>query len=421
MATTIAKLAIQTTLDSSGVEIGAAKTQGAVQRLGASLGAKLSGAATAAGGALLAAATAAVSLSNGVEQISAAAERIDRLAKLSDRYDIETEALQRLSIAADLAGVDQEKLAKAIQKMTTTVGGGGMPLDKRFLQIADAIAEIEAPSERASKTMEIFGEEGVELQNLLMSGAKEIEQAGKIVDRFGIGISRDEAARVETMNDAWTETNYVLSGIWNKLTVQIAPAVTDFLHLALQGLEDIGAALSQVGVSWDDVGRIARVAMTQVAWSVATVIIAVDKMAERLARAQAVLLRIAAFTSSDPWTKSLFLQGAEDLEKQADEFAKRADRVAEAVARLASGERGGGAGTRAGYGAAVTDLEMSRTSVAGVQRGTLEQIKLMMGINAGASDPAKVTASATKRTADGVDKLIRILGDSSGAVVAADF
>ncbi len=420
MATTIAKLAINTTLDSSGVAVGAAKTQGIVGRLSSQIGTKLSGAAAAAGTALLAAGAAAFGLSKGVEAVASAADRIDRIGELSERYDIEAASIQRLGIAAKLGATDQETLMKAIQKMSLTIGTGGMPLDKRFIEIAKSISTIEDPGERAAKIMEVFGKSGLEASNLILTGAAEVEQAAAIVERFGIGLTDLDVEKVATMNDKWDEFGTVVDGIWQKVTVQLAPVITDFLELSLQGIDDMGDALAQAGIGWEQVGQAARASMTAAAWSVGLAVMTLDKMAASLARTQALLLETTALTQ-DIATATYMREGAKSLRSQADGFEKRAEAVANAVARFTLGLSGkvGGDGKPS---ATTTDLEMVRTAmrrnVPGVERGSMEEARLMLSMNNAGSDPAKETAEATKRTADSVAELVRMAREDGGDVAA---
>jgi len=221
---------------------------------------KITGAALEAGKAMF---------EMGVHQ----AEVIDQMAKLSDRTGISTQALAELGYAASLSGVSNEQLTGGLEKMLKTLGeaanGGAeaqaafahLGLDfnklaaqdpqKTFMQLADALKAVENPYQRAADITAIFGKSGQELLPLLQEGSEGLSGMAEEANKFGLAVSRTDAAKVEQANDAFTRLMAMISGLVNTLVVELSPYVTqainDIIAWATEG--DRGAKLVKDGVS----------------------------------------------------------------------------------------------------------------------------------------------------------------------------
>lgn len=252
VGTLAAKLVLDTQLWTAGFGKAKATAASFTSRMATSVGATV----TAIGTSLLAAGTAAVATAVSVRTLAQSFETIDRQAKLADRLGITVGQTQKLALAADLAGTDVETLARAMLHMGRTMGSGGMSMDKRFFQVADSIAKIKDPAERAEKAFKAFGKGGMELINLLAQGGQGIVKSAAAIDRFGLALSRVDAAKVEEANDAWTVMKTVLTGVMNKAAVALAPFITSGLDRMLTLMEGANRALSQFGVGWQSFGII---------------------------------------------------------------------------------------------------------------------------------------------------------------------
>lgn len=228
MAVNIATLAIKFVADTSGIKSG----------VGSVVNQVLTGAA------------AFLAINRGIAAFTSSAERIDKMSKVADRLGVSFNTIQDAALTAGLAGVELESLTDAIDKMSKNIGSGGMSLDKRFLEQADAIAAIVDPAEQARKAMEVFGKSGAKLLPLLKGGKNAFREAGDFIKRFNLGISDIEAHNVERMNDSWTKMGTIISGNVDKITAELAPAMGVFL-------DDMIDKLSQVGIEWNVVGDIA--------------------------------------------------------------------------------------------------------------------------------------------------------------------
>lgn len=172
-------------------------------------------------------------------------EVIDANAKLSDRLGVSMEKLAGLQLAADLAGVSSEELGNNLSRLQKGIGeaankGGelddlltrlglpakelaSIPLDQALSKIAEAVNKIENPSQRAAAATELFGKAGMRMINVLAGGEKGFAEAAAEAQKFGLAVSRIDAAKVEAANDAMTRVGAVLKGIGTTLAIEISP------------------------------------------------------------------------------------------------------------------------------------------------------------------------------------------------------
>lgn len=162
---------------------------------------------------------------------------IDATAKLSDRLGVSTEKLIAFELAADLSGVGAEQFQAALDKLNKTGGG------KTIEEVADEIAGITNPSQRASKAMEYFGKSGAKMVNVLQGGSAGLREAQAEAEKFGITVSRIDAAKVEAANDSFTRLGALLKGVGTQLAVQIAP----YLEAGIKKLIEMGTSGSTMG------------------------------------------------------------------------------------------------------------------------------------------------------------------------------
>lgn len=255
---TIANLSIKMSLDSQKLNVDLGKVRGQLSMFGkGGVFAGLRGNAESwlkgLPGQLMAAAGAYVSVSTAIQQVAASMERVDRQAKLSDRLGIQMESTQRLHVAAQMSGTDIEVLAKAMLHMNKTVGSGGKTLDRRLFDVAKQINAISDPAKRAARQLEVFGKQGFELSEFIRQAGR-IERTTAIIDRFGLAISRLDAAKLEAANDSMTKLRLVVDGLSDKFAVSLSPAIEQFAELALTTIDSIGNSLDVLGVKWDHVG-----------------------------------------------------------------------------------------------------------------------------------------------------------------------
>jgi hypothetical protein len=149
--------------------------------------------------------------------LGAAAEKYDRIAKLSKQTGLGTDLLQVISANADLAGADLEMVTRAVARLLsklqfadsneTGVGKAlkqigisvselkGRSPEEVFDKIARAIGGIEDPTQRVAAATALFGMRGKELIPFF-------EQAAQGMEGVSI-VSADTIRQIEGFNDSF--------------------------------------------------------------------------------------------------------------------------------------------------------------------------------------------------------------------------
>ncbi len=191
--------------------------------------------------------------------ISKAADRIDRLAKTSSKLGIAAERLAELRFAAQQTGVSANTLDTALQRMVRRVaeaahgtgeaknalkslglsaqGLARLSPDQQFNRIAEALAKVKLQGDRVRLTNKLFDSEGVALVNTLKLGQTGLAAYAAEAKGLGIVLSSQGVKAVEAMNDAVARSQTAVSGLFNKLTVELAPAITSVADAATDWLK----------------------------------------------------------------------------------------------------------------------------------------------------------------------------------------
>lgn len=236
------------TLAHGGVLAGVAKIRaglGGLARVGGAVGGAITAgfrtvtlAATAAAGAVIAFAR------DGFNSI-------DATTTLSQQLGITTESLSALQHAANMASVSEDALSGGLSKMMVNLqkakeGSDGaakaftdiglsasqlssMQPDKAFATIADAIAGIEDPYQRALAANQLFGKSYKELMPLLLGGSDALDQAAADADRFGNSVTAIESAKIAEADKAFKEVKAAVTGLAQSIAVELAPYLTSIV------------------------------------------------------------------------------------------------------------------------------------------------------------------------------------------------
>lgn len=193
--------------------------------------------------------------------INRAADRVDKLAKTGAKIGIGVKELQKLQLQAKLSGVSTETLNMALQRMVRRVSeaalGTGeavkalkelgidakdlsrLSVDKQFEQIAQAFKGIGQQGDKVRLAMKLFDSEGVALVNTLASN---LNKVSKEFDALGLGISKSQATAVEAFQDSKTMALEVFDAIANKVTAELAPAMTSLVQRFTDWIKEMGGA-----------------------------------------------------------------------------------------------------------------------------------------------------------------------------------
>lgn len=177
---------------------------------------------------------------------------IDTTGKLSDQLGIQTEALAALTHEADLAGVTQEALVKALKTMQVAISNaaekGGvagesfarlgldiasiskLSSEEQFYAVAEAMSKMEAGADKTRLATELFGKAGLDMISMLNLGSEGLRKSAENADALGLSFSRIDAAQVEAANDAVTRLTSAVGGLFNELVIDSAPALEGFAN-----------------------------------------------------------------------------------------------------------------------------------------------------------------------------------------------
>lgn len=174
-------------------------------------------------------------------------EAVDQQAKLARAVGASTGGFQSLAYAADLAGVNQEELAKASGKLNNKLGeailrGGqsaevfqrlglnvrdlaNMDADQRMATIADQIQKMGLDSTAAGNALKEMGMKSEEMRQFMMDGGDQIRQASAELEGFGVKLDNIESNKIEAANDAISRLSLISKGAGNQIAVALSPYI----------------------------------------------------------------------------------------------------------------------------------------------------------------------------------------------------
>ena len=232
------------------------KSRGALSRF-----TKATGSATKFVTGFIGAFTAGVGIVGVTAMLKGAAERLDDLAKASDKLGIASENLAGLQHAANQTGVSTSTLNMALQRMVRRVAeaanGTGEAVkaldelnlnanelnqlapDEIFARVAEQMKGVGTQSDRVRLAMKLFDSEGVALVNTLGLGADGLQKMQDEAERLGLAIERQDLKKVERFSDALDRLGKAFKGAANKIVIDVAPAVSETVEGILLIMEEL--------------------------------------------------------------------------------------------------------------------------------------------------------------------------------------
>jgi hypothetical protein len=187
---------------------------------------------------------------------------LDDIGKTADKIGLTTDALQELRTIAESAGISQGSLDSSLERFSKRIGeaalGTGaankvlkemgieasdlaeMGLDKAMSLVADQMARIPDPTERAAKAAALFGREGVAMVNLMREGSAGMEKMRAEARELGIVIDEKLIREAE---DAQTQ----LDLMGRVIKANLSSALVSLAPLLVAGAE--GAAKFSRGIA----------------------------------------------------------------------------------------------------------------------------------------------------------------------------
>ena len=231
---------------------------GFAKRINRFSGAKFAGAIGVMAGAV----AGILSVNAALGKVNAQFDRIDQVAKFSDSVGGAVQDMQAMGLQAELTGTSQSTLEKGIQRLTRVLGDArsgnaaaiasfsnlglsvkdfdGLGLADQVGLVSDRINSGKTAADRASAAYRVFGRQGQEMMTFFAGGSAGIQDAANEIDRFGLGMSRVDAAQVEMANDAFTKLNALTSAVFQKIAVEAAPILTAVVEMFTDASAEAG-------------------------------------------------------------------------------------------------------------------------------------------------------------------------------------
>lgn len=349
-----------------------------------------------------------VSLALVIRQLGVVTDRLDLMIKSSRALGTTVNEFQKISFAAELAGVPVEQLSASLRFMNRTIGetatGVGaagpafeklglraeylvnLPIAEQFERIRQAISRVGSEAERKALAAKFFAAEGVFAFNKLISGAAE---ANREFDELGLGINDQQAKAVEAFQDSRIRIGALFGDFQNKIIAYISPAFTELLD-----------KLKQTIIQYGGVDAAAKLVADNIIKGTTAVIEWVKKMYEEYKAGFPALAELkdnitATFAViTDVITSAT--HGIREFIKYIDAVVDRSERLGKSLSRfvadnndranfavadqLARGEIDAGQARREGLSATVIQ------GIEGSRAGSSRDIATQLGARLGSSD-----------------------------------
>lgn len=193
---------------------------------------------------------------------------VDALAKTADKLTITTESLASLQLLTDLySSASAPAMSEALTKATKRLGefnatGGGaaakwleklnldtaelatLKPDELFKRYAESVRGLNDRGQQLAAMSALMGDESRALIGIIDAGADVFDDAAETVDKFGTGIRRLDASRIEDANDSITLMQESIKGLGIEMGVKLAPHITRFINWMLD-IEESLSSLSE--------------------------------------------------------------------------------------------------------------------------------------------------------------------------------
>ena len=192
-----------------------------------------------------------------------AGQDADELNTLAKQTGLSTEALQKMSYAADLIDVDLGTITNAVKKMkkgldknadtfeqigvaVKDANGEYRTTEDIFNDTVEALGKISNETERDIIAMDLFGASADELAGILDDGGKALKELGDEASQKGLIISQEDLDAANELNDTLDKLKAQLSGSFGQAAVKVAEALTPVLEKVAEVITKISEKLSEL-------------------------------------------------------------------------------------------------------------------------------------------------------------------------------
>lgn len=188
----------------------------------------------------------------------------DELNEMSERTGVAVESLSALKFAAEQGGADVAALEKGLRVMTKTIGDAERGLStaidafnllgislgdlkklspqKQFETIAEKIAAIEDPTQKAYAAMMVFGAKS---GTALIPMMKNLSSVTKEAEELGIVMSTDDAQAAADLDDEFNRTRRTIEMLAVSVGSALTPALRDLSEYLRENTRGISAWVNE--------------------------------------------------------------------------------------------------------------------------------------------------------------------------------
>lgn len=254
MANSIAKLAVHIIANASGVKAGVTQAQGYLSGFGKSVGTLFSGGALGTIGNVFAPITNLLSgavtshMGSLADKFKELASSVTETSRNAQRLGLPVEDLMGLQYAAERSGIEVEVLNKALFHLARHEGGDVM---QNLLQAADRF-NVDDGINKAAFAFDKFAKSGFAMSNLLARGSggiRELMQQGR---DLGLVLSAVDVSNLQQANATLKTIGMAVDGLYNKVLVAMAPAITNVGEMLMQMAPTLGSIADAMGAAFGD-------------------------------------------------------------------------------------------------------------------------------------------------------------------------
>ena len=194
-------------------------------------------------------------------------EAADRIGKLSKQLGTTPEFLQQIGFAAEQSGASLSSVTTAMAFMADAAeeASRGMTTQKKafedlnidvetllqlspeeqFMEIADALSEVDSASKRIQLARDLFGRGGVELIPLINEGRDGIRELRDEFVALGGQLSGEQTQAAEDAKDAINELTTAFGALRTELAIGVAPLLANLSTDLLRLIQNINIVLGR--------------------------------------------------------------------------------------------------------------------------------------------------------------------------------
>lgn len=171
--------------------------------------------------------------------------------KLGVSYDRIRDSLKEVTNKMQEAQNGSEDTAKAFDTLDVKIEDGSGHLRNAndvFLDIIDALGNIENQSERDALAMDLMSESAQELNPIIDAGSETLRGYMQAAEDMGVALEDDELGALVKVKDAFYDLEAQQKATKNQIAVEFAPYLASFYEDVTGGIGELGDMMEESGI-----------------------------------------------------------------------------------------------------------------------------------------------------------------------------